>query len=208
MRSHLQKAIMANIQVVATFEGYIDSIEDANLLLDACIVGILPQVPRRLQVDERFDLIKSGNIFIYEKGASSIKRWTDGRSWSSRRSLGQFYIYSELENKKGSMPKKGGLVRKMLDLTRDSVSYQLVSYFTVDDVQRGIFVTPSSFLQSGSLGIDGEMCSETHHWEDTWQQLSYQLTCLSPVGDFGWDISQPRLDQAVLLDIDEEFNWA
>jgi hypothetical protein len=42
-------------------------------------------------------LIKSGNIFIYEKRSSGINRWTDGVSWSSSRSSGDFLVYRELE---------------------------------------------------------------------------------------------------------------
>ncbi|KAH7303732.1 gluconate transport inducer 1/Pac2, partial [Stachybotrys elegans] len=79
-----------------TYIGYIGSVEDANLLLDACIQGSLRQLSRRLRADEQEDLIKSGSTFVYNEALSNIKRWTDGRSWSPRYNLDGFLIYHEL----------------------------------------------------------------------------------------------------------------
>ncbi|KAJ6782910.1 hypothetical protein PWT90_04899 [Aphanocladium album] len=83
--------------LVPTFEGHISSTLDALMLFEACLNGILNHVPRRPHDRERQDLIKSGNVFIYEEHASGIKRWTDGVSWSPSRILGNFLIYRELE---------------------------------------------------------------------------------------------------------------
>lgn len=80
-----------------TFEGHIASTIDALILFEACLSGQLNHVPRRPHDRERQDLIKSGNVFIYEEHASGIKRWTDGVSWSPSRILGNFLIYRELE---------------------------------------------------------------------------------------------------------------
>ncbi|KAG6157073.1 hypothetical protein E4U51_008098 [Claviceps purpurea] len=97
-----------------TFEGHIASTLDALVLFEACLSGRLNHVPRRPHDRERQDLIKSGNIFIYEEHASGIKRWTDGISWSPSRILGNFLIYRELEKpfppgeKKRALKKKKG----------------------------------------------------------------------------------------------------
>lgn len=80
-----------------TYRGYLASTLDALVLIEACLDGILSHVPRRPQDRERPDLIKSGNIFIYEENASGIKRWTDGVNWSPSRILGNFLIYRELD---------------------------------------------------------------------------------------------------------------
>ncbi|XWW99033.1 hypothetical protein V2A60_007038 [Cordyceps javanica] len=80
-----------------TFEGHIASTLDALLLFESCLDGTLNHVPRRPHDRERQELIKSGNIFIYEEHSSGIKRWTDGVSWSPSRILGNFLIYRELE---------------------------------------------------------------------------------------------------------------
>ncbi|KAF4975621.1 hypothetical protein FZEAL_7612 [Fusarium zealandicum] len=83
--------------LLPTFEGHIGSTVDALILFEACLSGQLNHVPRRPHDRERQDLIKSGNVFIYEEHASGIKRWTDGVSWSPSRILGNFLIYRELE---------------------------------------------------------------------------------------------------------------
>ncbi|KAG5977270.1 hypothetical protein E4U55_006915 [Claviceps digitariae] len=95
-----------------TFEGHIASTLDALMLFEACLSGQLNHVPRRPHDRERQDLIKSGNIFIYEEHASGIKRWTDGVSWSPSRILGNFLIYRELEKPFPPGEKKRALKKK------------------------------------------------------------------------------------------------
>jgi hypothetical protein len=198
---------MAMAQVLATFIGYISSIEDVNLLLDACIQGVLPLVPRRLRVGEHSMLIKSGSTFVYDESASHIKRWTDGRFWGSRRSLGDFYIYRELERSKGSTLKEAGLVRKMISYSRDGVSYGLVSYFTEDDVQHGVLTTPSASMQSESLDIYNESCPESQDlvdMVDIREQL-YPLTMtFPPASHLEWETVQPWLDRDANFHFDHE----
>ncbi|KAG5952940.1 hypothetical protein E4U53_007498 [Claviceps sorghi] len=96
----------------ATFEGHIGSTLDALMLFEACLTGELNHVPRRPHDRERPDLIKSGNIFVYEEHASGIKRWTDGVSWSPSRILGNFLIYRELEKPFPPGEKKRALKKK------------------------------------------------------------------------------------------------
>jgi hypothetical protein len=80
-----------------TYIGYVSTTEDALILFEACLSGHLSYVPRRLQSRERNSLIRNGCVFIYEEGASKIKRWTDGLTWSPSRTLGSFLIYRELD---------------------------------------------------------------------------------------------------------------
>ncbi|KAG5925568.1 hypothetical protein E4U42_004170 [Claviceps africana] len=96
----------------ATFEGHIGSTLEALMLFEACLSGQLTHVPRRPHDRERPDLIKSGNVFIYEEHASGIKRWTDGVSWSPSRILGNFLIYRELEKPFPPGEKKRALKKK------------------------------------------------------------------------------------------------
>lgn len=95
-----------------TFEGLVASTFDSLILFEACLDGRLTHVPRRPHDRERQDLIKSGNVFIYEEHASGIKRWTDGVSWSPSRILGNFLIYRELEKPFPPGEKKRALKRK------------------------------------------------------------------------------------------------
>ncbi|PNP59946.1 hypothetical protein FNYG_14740 [Fusarium nygamai] len=80
-----------------TYRGFVRDTTDALIIFEACLSGTLLHVPRRPHDRERQDLIKSGNIFVYEEHASGIKRWTDSISWSPSRILGNYLLYRELE---------------------------------------------------------------------------------------------------------------
>ncbi|PKY06822.1 hypothetical protein P168DRAFT_295766 [Aspergillus campestris IBT 28561] len=80
-----------------TFKGYVGTTQDALILFEACLSGVLHHVPRRPHDRERSHLVRSGCIFIYEENSSGIKRWTDGVTWSPSRILGNFLVYRELE---------------------------------------------------------------------------------------------------------------
>ncbi|KAF5695444.1 hypothetical protein FDENT_394 [Fusarium denticulatum] len=86
-----------NIPLQPTYRGFVRDTTDALIIFEACLSGTLLHVPRRPHDRERQDLIKSGNIFVYEEHASGIKRWTDSISWSPSRILGNYLLYRELE---------------------------------------------------------------------------------------------------------------
>ncbi|KAL4872048.1 hypothetical protein BDV12DRAFT_5738 [Aspergillus spectabilis] len=96
-----------------TFTGYVATTQDALILFEACLTGVLHHVPRRPHDRERSHLVRSGSVFIYEENSSGIKRWTDGVTWSPSRILGNFLVYRELEKpfppgeKKRAMKKTG-----------------------------------------------------------------------------------------------------
>ncbi|KAI8818544.1 Gti1/Pac2 family-domain-containing protein [Fimicolochytrium jonesii] len=80
-----------------TYHGYIGSTQDCLLLFEACRVGMLRRVQRRLSVQERERSIKSGSVFVWEEDESGIKRWTDSKSWSPSRIKGSFLVYREVD---------------------------------------------------------------------------------------------------------------
>ncbi|OIW33325.1 hypothetical protein CONLIGDRAFT_677121 [Coniochaeta ligniaria NRRL 30616] len=88
-----------------TYVGFVQTSRDVCLLLEMVLSGRLPHVPRRPHERERVDIVRSGNIFIYEEQASGVKRWTDGINWSPSRILGNFLIYREMDQ---SFPAEGG----------------------------------------------------------------------------------------------------
>ncbi|KAJ5205471.1 Gluconate transport inducer 1/Pac2 [Penicillium cf. griseofulvum] len=191
-----------------TFTGYVATTQDALILFEACLTGVLHHVPRRPHDRERSHLVRSGSVFIYEENASGIKRWTDGVTWSPSRILGNFLVYRELDKpfppgeKKRAMKKAtrrpvpagrpgepyprhdssqgysptspgsgpftdrsshqseleralvgslvdsygfkdSGLVKKTMSVTVLGVTHHLVSYYSVEDVMRGILNPPS-----------------------------------------------------------------
>lgn len=99
-----------------TFTGFVQNSMDGLILFEACLSGKLNHVPRRPHDRERSQLIKSGNIFIYEENASGIKRWTDGVAWSPSRILGNFLIYRELDKPFPPGEKKRAIKRKRSSL--------------------------------------------------------------------------------------------
>ncbi|KAF7721936.1 hypothetical protein EC973_003924 [Apophysomyces ossiformis] len=84
------------MSIVETFHGYIETTQDALLLLEACRRRLLPKIARRLHEKER-ELVQTGSVFVFDEKESGIKRWTDGLVWSPSRILGNFLIYHELE---------------------------------------------------------------------------------------------------------------
>ncbi|KAK6858999.1 hypothetical protein PG995_004852 [Apiospora arundinis] len=89
----------AGAMLQPTFVGYISSTMDALILFEACLTGHTSHVPRLPHDLERANLIRSGNVFIYEEHSSGIKRWTDGDPWSPSRVLGNFLLYRELDER-------------------------------------------------------------------------------------------------------------
>jgi hypothetical protein len=57
-----------------TFYGYVEAPQDAMLLFEACRLGLLKRVERRLSDSERIMYVKSGSVFIWDEEESGIKR--------------------------------------------------------------------------------------------------------------------------------------
>lgn len=55
---------------------------DAQVILEAVRLNILPLIKRRLLASER-DAIQSGHIYVWEEAQDDggLLRWTDGRRW-------------------------------------------------------------------------------------------------------------------------------
>src|SRR6266480_1341646 len=83
-----------------TYNGHVKTPQDAILLFEACRLGILPRVQRRLSEKER-QSIKSGSVFVWDEREAGMRRWTDGKSWSASRVSGSFLTYREMEGKRG-----------------------------------------------------------------------------------------------------------
>ncbi|MAD86724.1 MAG: hypothetical protein CL912_27520 [Deltaproteobacteria bacterium] len=83
-----------------TYYGHVRSPADAIKLFEACRLGLLPRVQRRLSEKER-QSIKSGSVFVWDEREAGMRRWTDGKSWSASRVSGSFLTYREMEGKRG-----------------------------------------------------------------------------------------------------------
>lgn len=83
-----------------TYRGYVRTPADAIRLFEACRLGALPRVQRRLSEKER-QSIRSGSVFVWDEREAGMRRWTDGKSWSASRVSGSFLTYREMEGKRG-----------------------------------------------------------------------------------------------------------
>ncbi|KAF2402212.1 hypothetical protein EJ06DRAFT_329508 [Trichodelitschia bisporula] len=83
-----------------TYHGHVRTPQDAIILFEACRIGLLPRVQRRLSEKER-QQIKSGSVFVWDEREAGMRRWTDGKSWSASRVSGSFLTYREMEGKRG-----------------------------------------------------------------------------------------------------------
>lgn len=81
------------VTTVPTYHGYIETVQDALILFEACRLGRLQQAKVRLSPVDRSRFICSGSVFVWDEGQTGIRRWTDGRRWSSSRPRGNFIIY-------------------------------------------------------------------------------------------------------------------
>lgn len=84
-----------------TYHGYVRTPSDAIKLFEACRLGLLPRVQRRLSEKER-QSIRSGSVFVWDEREAGMRRWTDGKSWSASRVSGSFLTYREMEGKRGA----------------------------------------------------------------------------------------------------------
>ena len=84
-----------------TYNGLVRTPTDAIILFEACRLGLLPRVQRRLSEKER-QSIRSGSVFVWDEREAGMRRWTDGKSWSASRVSGSFLTYREMEGKRGS----------------------------------------------------------------------------------------------------------
>src|ERR1700750_3322741 len=84
-----------------TYNGHVRTPNDAIILFEACRLGLLPRLQRRLSEKER-QSIRSGSVFVWDEREAGMRRWTDGKSWSASRVSGSFLTYPEMEGKRGS----------------------------------------------------------------------------------------------------------
>ncbi|KEY68029.1 hypothetical protein S7711_08387 [Stachybotrys chartarum IBT 7711] len=86
--------------MMETYYGCVRTPGDAIKLFEACRLGLLPRVQRRLSEKER-QSIRSGSVFVWDEREAGMRRWTDGKSWSASRVSGSFLTYREMEGKRG-----------------------------------------------------------------------------------------------------------
>lgn len=131
-----------------SYIGHVQTQLDAIILFEACRLGLLPRIRRRLTDRERLR-IGSGCVFIWDEHEAGLKRWTDGKSWSASRVSGSFLTYREMDfsKKRGVTTtthnaddeelryKKDGLYKQSFSLTTATgLKLHMISYYKKSDL--------------------------------------------------------------------------
>jgi hypothetical protein len=86
------------MEQTVTYHGHVQTSADAIKLFEACRLGLLPRVQRRLSEIE-CQFIISGSVFVWDEREAMIQRWTDGKSWGPSRVARGFRISREIKSK-------------------------------------------------------------------------------------------------------------
>ncbi|KNZ46246.1 hypothetical protein VP01_743g2 [Puccinia sorghi] len=129
-----------------TWFGLVQTPRDAYLLLEACRVGMLHRITRRLTDLERSQVIRPGAVFVWEEKEAGIKRWTDHVRWSPSRVSGAFLIYSELlsATRDSHLHVSDPLLKQSFSSTTlDGDRLHLIAYYSKSALDAGHLRTPA-----------------------------------------------------------------
>ncbi|RPD52826.1 hypothetical protein L227DRAFT_568337 [Lentinus tigrinus ALCF2SS1-6] len=131
----------------------IRSVRDAEIILHAVALGLLPMVVHRLADEERLAL-RPGCIYVWEERSSNpleatgqeIQRFTEGRSWGPSRARDNFLIYYEKDSPSRSSILHRNNVRTapqlikqtysvFIDYPKNSRKWHLNAYYTQDSLE-------------------------------------------------------------------------
>jgi hypothetical protein len=151
-----------------SYTGILLSSLDAMVLFTLAVRNGVPLVERRPLDKERKEVIVSGNVFIYREKTSSIKRWTDGVTWSPSRIMGNFLVYRQLERGFPPGEKKRAAKRRTSQESFHSPSEGLLEISLNKEQERllvGSLVDSYDFKPGGLIKktISATLDGETYH---------------------------------------------
>lgn len=141
-----------------TYYGSCPNARESLILFEAVRMGLIPMVPDRLSDGER-KKITSGSIYVWDEVNSPMRRWTDGRTWSNSRVVGDFLEYRETDadTSSSSRPSRSilkpyGLKKRTICLpAQDHSSLRLIAYSNSADERNGTLPLPSSDPQFAEI---------------------------------------------------------
>ncbi|KAF9373584.1 hypothetical protein CPC16_001774 [Podila verticillata] len=151
-----------------TYFGLIKTPHDALIIFEACHLGIISRVHRRLSDIER-QSVRSGSVYCFDEREAGMRRWTDGKSWSPSRVTGSFLTYRELEDTPAAnagsknVYRTDGLLKQSFSITTsDNKKLHLISYYTNEDISsERIFEAPSRDPRFANIVIPRGIYPET-----------------------------------------------
>ncbi|KAJ3247311.1 hypothetical protein HDU78_004560 [Chytriomyces hyalinus] len=102
--SRVQSAHRAiQIREFETYIGFIATLEDALLVVEATINGSLPHF---IGTAGDLNLIpcRSGTVIVVAEASAKVRRWKDGVPWSPSRAFGPFLLYRQIELESSATP--------------------------------------------------------------------------------------------------------
>jgi Gti1/Pac2 family len=153
-RLKVMSGLAADFTLVPTYQGYLQSKEDAVYLLEACLSGKLVHSCRGPQDGEA---TISGNIFVWEANITGIDRWRDGMEWT---------IWEEDGFEVGKAIDDSGLMKKTLNIPAYERIHHVVSYYTACDAQT--LARPSKELDLGPFSnpVPSFDAQPQHHFRE------------------------------------------
>ncbi|TPX48006.1 hypothetical protein SeMB42_g03140 [Synchytrium endobioticum] len=148
-----------------TYRGHVASIADALLLFEAVRIGRLRAVKGRLSEQDRPTYIKSGSVFIWTEDETGVRRWTDGKQWTTSRIDGPFLTYHEVVERhqplKSCTIKENGLIKRAMSITaRDGRKHRMVSYYTEENVRSNSLPLPTQDPDLADVSVETELYPE------------------------------------------------
>jgi hypothetical protein len=129
---YARKSLIQMDQQQPTYIGFIESMDDAAIVANACLRGLLSPITSRYKQP-----IKDGDCFVFIDQKSNIKRWTDGKIWSPSRHSGNFLVYRELETVDNNSHKRNisrvkddGLIKKTASVEIRGWKCHIICYYT------------------------------------------------------------------------------
>lgn len=136
--------------------GFVNTQLDALLVVYATKLSLLPGVVERPKHSEKAR-ISNGSIFCFSEEKTGMKRWTDGKTWSPSKVLGQFLVYREISfdfgddgGKRRFTSKEKRLLDKVCPSERYTLHKKTIS-ITLEDKLYHVIAYYVPFLQGISL---------------------------------------------------------
>lgn len=161
-----------------SFRGTVETSRDAPILITLALHYKIPMTTRCPHKMEQQSVIVSGNVFLFYEETSSIKRWTDGGTWSLSQKMGNVLTYRKLN---GMCPPREGkqvlkkiksqgsysfnhneLVKKTIMVKFNGCTIRMVAYYDLQHALSGELVQPYQYPElANTVIIDGLARSPT-----------------------------------------------
>ena len=115
-----------------TFVGHVANLNDALLVVEACLSGTMHHISRFPRQNELPSLVRSGNTFVYAEVPTGEGDWDHGKSWMI---LGhEDGLYIQRDHLQSDV-----LFKKSASVIVQGIRHNIVSYYKVEDTMEDSF---------------------------------------------------------------------